>query len=412
MEYQSLKALYYQNHNNPNKFEEIYQARLNNVVAVKTGLFVHPYDKKRESRLRQLYEIFYLPNGELSSLIEEVFGNTQKIERIRLKLPKVAEMQLFMTNLVNELQSTNEIEGVRSTKKEINEVMGQIVRKTYKTERFRGLVSQYLNLQNGSNLKIDSTEDFRTIWDGLLSVSEVEDQPDGELFRKDPVFITDGQKRIHEGDISEEQIKKDLQDLVNELNNTEIPAIPRYLIAHYFYEYVHPFYDGNGRTGRYILCAYLSQILDPLSAITFSSTIAKKKSSYYKAFTEMSNEHNCGEATLLIIRLLDILRKGQIDLLDAMKRDVELLNQASDIIKSLDITKLESRIMFVYYQQYIFGTDLEKITDSELAHNLKTTRYLLNQAIESLLKKGYIIELKKSPKIHELNESSKDKLKA
>lgn len=407
MKYQSLKALFYQDYNN---FEQNYQNRFNNQVAVKTNLFIHPYDKKKEGRLPEKYEIFYLPNNEISILVQEVFTNTQKIESIRARLPRVAEMQLFMTNLVKELQSTNEIEGVRSTKKEINSVMSRILKKNYKDQRFEGLVKQYLNLQNKKELSIEKPGDFRQIWDNLLSKTEVEAQPDGKYFRKDHVFITDGNRNVHEGDSDEKQIISDLAALIAEIHDKNIPSIPRYLIAHYFYEYIHPFYDGNGRTGRYILCSELANTLDPLTAITFSSTIAKKKSSYYKAFSEMSNPHNRGEATCLVIKLLEILRNGQLDLLDAMQRDQKLLEKASDYIEKQNLSDIAKNVLFVYFQQAIFGSDLERISDSDLAEQINLTRYKFSQVINELEKKSLVKEVAKKPKAHILNNELEKQL--
>lgn len=407
MKYESLKSLFYQDYNN---FDNNYKNRLNNPVAVKTNLFIHPFDKKRQKRLLEKYEIFYLPNSEISILLQDIFTNTKKIENIRARLPRVAEQQLFMTNLVNELQSTNEIEGVRSTKKEINAVMSRILKKDYANQRFEGLVKQYLNLQNEEEVSIKNPSDFRKIWDSLLSNAEVDAQPDGKFFRKDFVYITDGNRNVHEGDKNEEQIISDLDSLISELHDNTIPAIPRYLIAHYFYEYIHPFYDGNGRTGRYILCSYLASILDPLTAITFSSTIAKKKSTYYKAFTEMSDPHNRGEATILIIKLLEVLKKGQLDLLDTMKHDQELLNKSFEFIKNLELSDNAKNILFIYFQQTIFGTDLEKINDNDLAKQLDLSRYMMTQALDELSEKDLIREVSKKPKTHILSAKIENEL--
>lgn len=340
--------------------------------------------------------------------METVFQNTQKIERIRLRLPGIAEVQLFTTNLANELQSTNEIEGVRSTRKEINEVIKRINSHDYRNQRFEGLVKQYLNLMNDKPVTLVKLADFRDIWNNLLSKSEVDAVPDGKLFRTEPVFITDGQRNIHEGDHSEGQINQDLMALIRELNNVQIPKLPRYLMAHYFFEYVHPFYDGNGRTGRYILCSFLSQILDPLTAITFSSTIAKKKNSYYKAFMEMSNEHNRAEATRFIMAMLKILRNGQVDLIDAMTEDVAMLKKAQDVLQKYHLSSLALQVANVLCQQAIFGTQYDTVSDKEIVKYLKTTRYKLNQVIEELVDQGLVKKIGASPKIHIIS----DKLRA
>lgn len=401
MKYESLKAIFYQH---PNDFDEYYQKRFNNLLAVKTGLDIYPYDKKRQKRINQKYEIFYLPNNELSILIEKVFQNTQKIEEIRLKLPQIAEEQLFATNLVNELQSTNEIEGVKSTRKELNEVMKRVIKKDYKDQRFEGLVEQYLQLMKKKQIKIERLKDFRHIWDNLLSKAEVEDVPDGKLFRKDSVFISDGQRNVHEGDYNEEQISHDLTALIKELNNDQIPQLPRYLMAHYFYEYVHPFYDGNGRTGRYILCSYLAQVLDPLTAITFSSTIAKRKNSYYKAFTEMSDVHNRAEATNFIIRMLKILYNGQLDLIDAMRNDSKALEKAKQIIAAYPLTDNAREVLYILLQQAIFGNQYDQLSDAELSKIIDISRYKLTQVIEELEAQRLIKQVGKSPKSHVLND--------
>ncbi|WP_231917335.1 hypothetical protein [Staphylococcus croceilyticus] len=78
--------------------------------------------------------------------------------------------------MINELQSTNEIENVKSTKKEIavslNKTKGE-------NKRFDGLVNQYIMLENG-NVSFNSISDIRKIFDSIVS-SEIKetDLPDG-----------------------------------------------------------------------------------------------------------------------------------------------------------------------------------------------------------------------------------------
>lgn len=72
--------------------------------------------------------------------------------------------------------------------------------------------------------------------------------PDGDLFRRTPEEIIDGDKTIHEGDENEKEIINDLQSLLEEMNGHYLPSIEKCFIA----QYIHPFYDGNGRTGRFI----------------------------------------------------------------------------------------------------------------------------------------------------------------
>ncbi|MFZ2526987.1 MAG: Fic family protein [Rhodococcus sp. (in: high G+C Gram-positive bacteria)] len=51
----------------------------------------------------------------------------------------------------------------------------------------------------------------------------------------------------------------------------------RAVVAHFIFEYTHPFYDGNGRTGRYLLALDLRQVLAPYAGLALSATVADNK---------------------------------------------------------------------------------------------------------------------------------------
>lgn len=124
----------------------------------------------------------------------------------------------------------------------------------------------------------------------------------------------------------------------------------------------------------------------------------------------MSDPHNRGEATLLIIGLLKILKNGQIDLLEAMKQDRALLDQATQIVKAQDVSDQARDVLFIYFQQAIFGTDLEKISDNQLREQLDISRYRMTQILNELEAKKLIREVNKRPKAHDLNQELEDEL--
>ena len=54
----------------------------------------------------------------------------------------------------------------------------------------------------------------------------------------------------------------------------DIPQTYSAILSHFLFEYIHPFYDGNGRTGRYLLALYLSEPLSETTVLSLSRVIA------------------------------------------------------------------------------------------------------------------------------------------
>ena len=54
----------------------------------------------------------------------------------------------------------------------------------------------------------------------------------------------------------------------------DIPETCSALLCHFLFEHIHPFYDGNGRTGRYLLALHLSEPLSQPTVLSLSRTIA------------------------------------------------------------------------------------------------------------------------------------------
>ncbi|WP_425613281.1 Fic family protein [Xylocopilactobacillus apicola] len=237
-----------------------------------------------------------------------------------------------------------------------------------------------------------------------------EDQPDGKLFRKANEVIQTSEKVIHRGDESEEEITNDLSKLVAEMNNPNIPSLPKCFLAHYYFEYIHPFYDGNGRTGRFIVCSYLSRKLDRMSALQFSTAIAKNRNSYYKAFVEMSNVYNQGEGTKFVIKMMQLLIFGQYNIIDKLDNGIKLLENAKRLIAKLKLNSNEKEIMFALCQKAIFGPYVGTITDTDLSNTLKISRYLLNKAFEVLIANDFVEVASSKPLSHVITKKIRDQL--
>ncbi len=88
------------------------------------------------------------------------------------------------------------------------------------------------------------------------------------------------------------QLLNNLEHYINAPDD-ELDPLIRMALIHYQFESIHPFYDGNGRTGRIINILYLilNQLLD-LPALYLSRYIIRNKADYYRLLQEVREKNN------------------------------------------------------------------------------------------------------------------------
>ena len=125
---------------------------------------------------------------------------------------------------------------------------------------------------------------------------------------------------------SEKEIRdllKNLEDYINEFDNQIDPLIKMALI-HYQFETIHPFYDGNGRTGRILNVLYLvlNNLLDS-PILYLSNYINKNKDIYYKLFTEFREKNNYEDWVIYILKGVEETSKYTIELIKHIQSEME-----------------------------------------------------------------------------------------
>lgn len=88
------------------------------------------------------------------------------------------------------------------------------------------------------------------------------------------------------------------------MNNDETPSIYNVLVTHFFFENTHPFLDGNGRMGRYLLSSYIANKFDRFTEFSVATGIHNNVQQYYKVFKEADNAENRADLTSFIQKQL------------------------------------------------------------------------------------------------------------
>ena len=108
---------------------------------------------------------------------------------------------------------------------------------------------------------------------------------DRGIYRRVPIRIMDAK---HES-VQPYLIQPKMERLLEDYRNSTEHIIPRLARFHIEFERIHPFIDGNGRTGRLLVNLELMKAGFPPIDIKFTDRIA-----YYNAFDEYYIKHNLG----------------------------------------------------------------------------------------------------------------------
>ncbi len=373
MEYKTLETLYHMDSSplRESNAVKLLEERKNASSSFRLGIET-PYG-----------ELFIATPRELTILLEKVLRRERKVSNLMRALPNIAGAQVLRSMVFDEVVGSNAIENVHSTRKQIEEALFSRADDP-KQKRFREFARLYLDLIVDSHLVPETPDDIRFIYDKVMDSEELDSPPDGRLFRRESVKITDGIKVIHEGVYSEEEITKAMQKMLDLVASYEIPSIYSALAAHFIFEYVHPFYDGNGRTGRYLLSLFLEHSLSKATALSLSRALAENRAAYYGAFSVAEHPLNRGELTFFIYEMLQLILNAQDNLIAKYEENIKTLDSLTEALNALEsrgaYSGKELNLLFAMMQYAAFGVSGSASLE-ELANHLglgkqQTRKYL------------------------------------
>ena len=381
--YQTIEKLFYQDASADRfaRTERLAQERLEADSSFRTGV------KLKHG------ELFLAVPRELSLAHEQVLRKERRVSALWRQLPLVALAAYVRSLIADEVVYSNEIEGVRSTRRQIKEALDTVLGSDPSHHApFVEFARLYLGLTERGAVFPRELEDIRAIYDAVVGDTvPAENRPEGALFRRDEVEIyNDHGKMIHVG-AAPERIQGLLREVLRIAHWEDIPEVYAAALCHFLFEYIHPFYDGNGRTGRYLLALQLAEALSQPTVLSLSRVIAENKATYYKAFQTVEKPLNHSEATPFALMLCDLLLQAQDALIADLEDKRERLDRAHDAIErtATDCDTREHDVLYYAAQRHLFDLYRE-VRSIEIAAHLGVSPAVARRTLKGLEARGFL----------------------
>jgi len=221
---------------------------------------------------------------------------------------------LVNTIALQEARTSTEIENIFTTEDELYKAITDNV----KESKANFATKEVLRYREAMWAGYRSIKDIGTInLQSIVRISQqVKDTSQGIRTPQSRVVIKRGQSEFRAGEViytpprGEGIVEKLMQNLIEFLNNDEkFPMDPllKMCIAHYQFEVIHPFMDGNGRTGRILNLLYLvHKNLLSHPTLYLSKYIIVYKDDYYYKLSTVTNRSKWKD---WVIFMLDAVEK-------------------------------------------------------------------------------------------------------
>ena len=162
-------------------------------------------------------------------------------------------------------------------------------------------------------------------------------------------------------------------------------ALIQLAVIHYQFETIHPFYDGNGRTGRILNVLYLV-LKDRLDTpiLYLSSYINKNKKAYYEGLQQVRDSNNWEQWVLYILEGIKITSYNTLNIMKDITTLIE--SMILDVKKRLPNIYSMELIDAIFYEVYTKISFVEK--------GVGVTRKTASSYLVELERAGFLVSEK------------------
>lgn len=198
------------------------------------------------------------------------------------------------------------------------------------------------------------------------------------------------------------QFMGNLGKYINQDELSDFDPLVKMAIIHFQFESIHPFYDGNGRTGRIINILYLIlQKLQTLPILYLSSYIIKNKQLYYKFLQQVRDTGEWEPWILFMIEAVQVTARQTIDLVIQIQEQMRVMKKhlkdnykfySQDLLNNLfkhPYTKIDFLVQELGVSRLTAANYLNRLADDGVLRKEKlgTANYYINEPLFALLSK-------------------------
>ena len=192
-----------------------------------------------------------------------------------------------------------------------------------------------------------------------------------------------------------QNLLSNLIDYINDEQLSELDPLIKMAIIHHQFESIHPFYDGNGRTGRILNILYLvkNDLLD-LPILYLSRYIVRSKNEYYRLLQEVRGKNNWQDWVTYIIEGIEITARETIEFVTQIRKLIMETKQG-----------MRSQCPKIYNQELLNNLFFHPYTKVQfLVDQLGITRITATKYLNELTEQGFVTKHKAGRTNYYVNE--------
>lgn len=416
MKYESLNRVYYKNSLD---YRRIYFRRANAPFTRHFNFPIQNYNQKGS------HMAFLCCTDEFILLADEIYKKHEDLLQMLRDVPPLVLKQFILSSILNEVKATSNIEGFDVTRIEIRDVMrgnahsaqiSNAIHDNVHSAQISKVVAKYNAIVSGERIYFNTCEDVRTFYDEFFCKDVISEKPtydlDGKLFRKEAINVdSSSNSMLSRGVYPEEKIMQLLSTSLDFLNNENIPLLTKITAFNYLFEYISPFYKGNGMIARFMISYFLAERFHRIISLNVSVNIKNNIRKYYELFRITDSEWNCGDLTPFSLGLIELITEIFDDVICTLIRKIkQLIRYRQRLAGTVQGDELTLEIYDILLQSTIFfggGISME-----DLMKAVGKTRTTIKTRIDSIPAEHITTKVvnENGKKVYKLNLMSMKKL--